>query len=94
MKILTQFQTTVEGDNVTIKAKLVDAFAPPPVTQHTVMHVDDDNHMHISHLHLSNNGFFVRVPNKNIGVVLPAEEFVMNVARVIEPNLKPQEPKK
>ncbi len=89
MKILTDFETTVDGDWVTIKCKVVEGQIPGPLMQNTVLHIDDDNPRHISHFQMSNHGFFIRVPQKNIGLAIPAEQWVMKVARVIEPQLKP-----
>lgn len=92
MKILTDFETVVEGDTVTIKAKIVNGVAPIPNTQHTILHSDNKRRTHITHLQASNHGFFVRLPNKDVGVAIPAELWVMNVARIIETGLNPAEP--
>ena len=89
MKILTDFQTKIEGDVVTITCKLTEGQIPGPLMQNTVLHIDDDNPRHISHIQMSNHGFFVKVPNKSIGLALPAEQWVTKVARVIEPLLNP-----
>ncbi len=94
MKILTDFKTVVDGDNVTITAKIVEGISPFPMMQNTVMHQDDDDPRHITHLQMSNHGFFVKLPNKKFGVGIPAEQFILNVARVIEPGLVPAEPTK
>jgi len=93
MKILTDFETVVEGDTVTIKAKIVEGPIPGPLMQHTVLHADNKNPRHISHVQMSNHGFFVRVPQKSDGLAIPTEQWVTKVARVIEPKLNPPESK-
>lgn len=89
MKILTDLKTKVEGDVVTITAKLLDGPIPAHAYQHTALHFDNIQKGHISHIQMSNHGFFVRRPNSQIGVALPSELWVSNVARVIEPQLNP-----
>ncbi len=89
MKILTDFKTTIDGDSVTITCKMVEGQIPGPLMQNTVLHIDDDNPHHISHIQMSNHGYFVKVPNKNIGLAVPAEQWVTKVARVLEPQLNP-----
>lgn len=93
VKILTDFETTVDGDSVTIKCKAVEGNIPGPHMQNTAMHIDDKNPRHISHIQMSNHGFFVKLPNQNTGVAIPAEKWVMDVARVIEPKLAPEDKK-
>ncbi len=94
MKILTDFNTSIEGDTVTITCKVVEGQVPGPLMQNTALHIDDKNKHHISHIQMSNHGFFIKVPNRPIGVAIPSEQWIMKVARVIEPLLNPPEVKK
>lgn len=91
MKILTDFKTVVEGDKVTITAKIIEGNIPGPTMQNTALHLDDKNPRHICHFQMSNHGFFAKLPNKPFGVAVPAEQWMMKVARVIEPQLCPPE---
>lgn len=93
MKILTDFETTIDGDKVTITAKIVDGGVPIPAMQHTALHFDNVVKNHLSHIQMSNHGFFVRKPNSMVGVAIPSEQWVQKVARVIEPELKPPQDK-
>lgn len=94
MKILTNFKTTITGNKAIIEADIVDGRSPFPSMQNTAMHVDDNNPRHITHCQLSNHGYFVKTPNKDISVGIPNEEWIMNVARIVEPKLCPPEPAK
>lgn len=87
MKILTDFKTIVQGDSVTITCKIIESGVPSPMMQNTVLHMDDKNIRHITHIQMSNHGFFVRVPQTAIGVAIPNEQWVTGVARVVEPKL-------
>ena len=89
MKILTDFVTKVEGDTVTITAKIVEGGVPLPAQQHTALHFDNETKNHISHIQMSNHGFFIRKPSSNVGIAIPAEQWISKVARVVEPELNP-----
>jgi hypothetical protein len=93
MKILTDFETVVDGDSVTIKCKIIEGNIPGPTMQNTVLHMDDKVSRHISHIQMSNHGYFIKIPNQNTGVAVPNEQWVLKVARVIEPKLSPPDNK-
>lgn len=89
MKILTNFKTTVNGTKVTIEADIVEGRSPFPAMHNTVMHMDDDNHHFITHANLSNHVYAAKIPNKDLGVLVPNEEWITDVARIIEPGMCP-----
>lgn len=82
----------VNGNKVTIEAELEEKVFPSPMLHNTVMHEDDKNRHWITHVHMSNHLLAVKIPNKPIAVGLPLEEFILDVARAVNPALCP--PKK
>lgn len=93
MQCLTNFKTTVNGNKVTIEAELSERVFPSPMMQNTVMHSDDDNPHWITHVQISNHMVAVKIPNRPIAIGVPLEEFILNVARAINPAFCPPEKK-
>jgi hypothetical protein len=90
MKVLKNIVATVENGKLVMTADISEVNAAPfPMSQTTIMHMDDASPQWICHAQISNHGIFVKVPNKPIAMAVPLEEFILKVARVVEPGLCP-----
>lgn len=85
MKTLTNLKTVVDGDNVTITGKIIERKFGHPVQQVTVGFMADTNPNWIRHAQISQEAMFVK--HLAAGAAIPLEEWVTNVASVIEPLL-------
>ncbi len=85
MKSLKNIKATCTGNVVTITAEIEERKFGFPSQQSTVLHLADTDPKWARHVQISNEAFFVK--RLGLGVAVPLEEWVTQVANVIEPKL-------
>jgi len=87
MKTLSNVQTAISGDTVTITAKIVDKdYSNHRIQQQTFVHQSGKNLQHHRHMHVFEGGVLIKTPGKKIGMCFEKQDLV-DIATAILPAL-------
>jgi len=87
MKTLSNVQTAISGDTVTITAKIVDKdYSNHRIQQQTFVHQSGKNLQHHRHMQVFEGGVLIKTPGKKIGMCFEKQDLV-DIATAILPAL-------